>query len=230
MPPPPLPHHRMPPKMPTQETILKLSRPILSPPRDPFRSTRLHYRALNPTTDLRLFAAINGDPSGYANSNLSNIHLPTAADAAQFQASVIENSLVAAIICLPGGDDDADGGIAIGQIHLKRGKPGTQHHRNTEIGIDILPEYQRKGYGSEAIQWVLDYAFRRAGLHRVMIRAFGWNEGAIRLYEQLGFKHEARHREALWHEGRWWDSIDMAMLEGESWEGKKNGVKDGIWG
>ena len=47
------------------------------------------------------------------------------------------------------------------------------------------------------------------------VRAFEWNTGAIKLYERLGFKHEGRGREALWHEGRWWDGLEMGMLEGE---------------
>jgi RimJ/RimL family protein N-acetyltransferase len=61
----------------------------------------------------------------------------------------------------------------------------------------------------------MDYAFRRAGFHRLRIRAFEWNTGAIRLYEKLGFVHEGRERESYWHEGRWWDGVGMSMLEGE---------------
>lgn len=53
------------------------------------------------------------------------------------------------------------------------------------------------------------------------VRAFEWNSGAIRLYEKVGFKHEGRGRETLWHEGRWWDGVEMGMLEGEWWELEK---------
>lgn len=52
-------------------------------------------------------------------------------------------------------------------------------------------------------------------MHRVGIRCCGWNEGAKRLYERLGFKLEGVMRELLWHENRWWDSYDLGMLEGE---------------
>lgn len=52
-------------------------------------------------------------------------------------------------------------------------------------------------------------------MHKVRIRAFGWNEGAVRLYARLGFVEEGREREALWHEGRWWDGVEMGMVEGE---------------
>lgn len=89
------------------------------------------------------------------------------------------------------------------------------HHRNTEMGIDILPPYQGKGYGTEAIRWALEYAFHRAGLHKVRIRAFEWNEGAVRLYPRLGFALEGRERESLWHEGRFWDGIEFGMVESE---------------
>lgn len=50
------------------------------------------------------------------------------------------------------------------------------------------------------------------------IGAFGWNSGALRLYEKIGFKIEGRSRQALWHEGAWWDLIEFGMLEGEWWE------------
>lgn len=89
------------------------------------------------------------------------------------------------------------------------------------MAIDILPLYQGKGYGSEAIRWGLNHAFKRAGLHKVRIRAFEWNDGAVRLYERIGFKHEGREREALWHEGRFWDSIEMGMIDREWWEMQK---------
>jgi len=85
------------------------------------------------------------------------------------------------------------------------------------VCIDILPRYQGRGYGEEAIRWLLDYAFRRVGLHSVRMRAFGWNVGAIRLYERLGFVVEGREREAVWFEGRWWDSVTLGMLEDEWW-------------
>lgn len=37
----------------------------------------------------------------------------------------------------------------------------------------------------------------------------------MRLYQKLGFVLEGREREAVWHEGRFWDGIEYSMLEGE---------------
>ncbi|KAF2732329.1 acyl-CoA N-acyltransferase [Polyplosphaeria fusca] len=206
----------------------------MPPQKDPFRTPRLFFRAIQTPTDNPLFDAINADRIGYMNSNASNIKLPGDKDARKWQKQVAEESLLGCVICLhpdaarAGGAEreaesearaktDQPQGTPIGQLTLKPLPPALMHHRNTELAIDILPQFQGKGYGSEAIAWVLDYAFRRAGLHRVSIRAFGWNEGAARLYERLGFVLEGRMREALWHEGRWWDGIEMGMLEGEWW-------------
>lgn len=83
------------------------------------------------------------------------------------------------------------------------------------MGIDIVQPYQGKGYGSEAIRWLLRFAFLTAGLHRVGISAFAWNTGAIRLYEKLGFKREGIQRDFMWFNGRWWDGINFSMLEDE---------------
>ncbi|KAF2175115.1 acyl-CoA N-acyltransferase [Zopfia rhizophila CBS 207.26] len=191
---------------------------------DPFRSKRLCYRAVATPEDDWLFQAINDDRIGYQNSNVGNNKLPTKADAAEFQKIVAEGSLLGAVICIqPTSSEDTPGDdsmvahkpVGIGQIHLKALPIHMQHHRHTEIAIDILPKHQGKGYGTEAIKWVLNWAFKRLGLHRVSVRAFGWNERAISLYEKLGFVHEGRYRESLWHEGRWWDGIDMGLLEHE---------------
>lgn len=84
-----------------------------------------------------------------------------------------------------------------------------------DLGINVLKEYQGKGYGTEAIKWAMNWSFRRANMHRVGIGAFGWNTKAIRLYEKLGFVHEARRRDFLWHDGEYHDIIEMAILEDE---------------
>ncbi|KAH7130373.1 acyl-CoA N-acyltransferase [Dendryphion nanum] len=194
--------------------------------RDPFRSERLIFRAVQFPGDNDLFIAINDDRIGYQNSNASNSRLPSAADAEKWQKSVAEDSLLGAVIWLPPTPDALENqasesklvvhrGTPIGQINLGSLSKGMMHHRFSEIAIDILPEYQGKGYGSEAIRWILDYAFRRLALHKVKIRAFEWNEGAVRLYERIGFRHEARQREEFWHEGRWWDSFILGILDRE---------------
>lgn len=219
--------------------------PSLIPnPLRPFDTTRLAIRAVRLPEDRPVFVALNDDHTGYINSSGPNITLPGPADVTRYSEHVANEVLVGAILWLkeaPSRTSDqatldalqgipsqpsntpirSEYGIAVGEIHLERARPGNAHHRNTSIGLTILPAYQGQGYGREAIEWALDYAFRRAGMHRVGIGAFGWNSGALRLYEKIGFKIEGRARQALWHEGTWWDLIELGMLEGEWWESRR---------
>ena len=41
-----------------------------------------------------------------------------------------------------------------------------------------------------------------AGLHRVSVKVFEYNDGARRLYEKLGFTHEGTIRENWWYDGQ----------------------------
>ena len=83
------------------------------------------------------------------------------------------------------------------------------------IGIQVLQPYQGQGYGSEAIRWSLRWGLLYANLHRIEIGAFVFNEGAWKLYERLGFVHEGVKREHWFSNGRYWDSVELGMLEGE---------------
>ena len=72
-----------------------------------------------------------------------------------------------------------------------------------------------RGYGTEATRLMIDHAFGSLGLHRVALAVFEFNERAIRTYASCGFVAEGRAREAIWRDGRWWDELQMSMLEAD---------------
>jgi RimJ/RimL family protein N-acetyltransferase len=72
-----------------------------------------------------------------------------------------------------------------------------------------------QGYGTEATQLMLDYAFSALRLHRVALSVFEFNERAIRSYRSCGFVIEGRAREAILRDNRWWDELTMSVLEPE---------------
>ncbi len=55
------------------------------------------------------------------------------------------------------------------------------------LHIDILPEYQNKGYGTKLIDTLLQ-KLQSQGVKGVMLTADVENDGAVRFYERLGFK------------------------------------------
>ena len=77
------------------------------------------------------------------------------------------------------------------------------------------PEYRRKGYGSQAMSLLLDFAFEELELYRVTAVVPAYNEGAIRLFQKFGFMEELRRRNVLFHDGQVWDIIVFGLLNAE---------------
>jgi RimJ/RimL family protein N-acetyltransferase len=120
---------------------------------------------------------------------------------------------LAVLICL---SEDGGVGKPIGRINLHpEPDRDSKHHRKAELGIQLREEHQGKGYGTEAIEWILEWAFKYGGLHRVGITSSSYNPKARRLYERLGFVNEGVQREALWFDDGWHDIILVSILEDE---------------
>ncbi len=89
-------------------------------------------------------------------------------------------------------------------------------HRTAEFGIMIgEKECWGKGYGTEATRLVLDYGFSSLGLHNIMLRAFSFNERALRAYRRAGFREFGRRREAIRLGGQAYDDVQMDCLATE---------------
>jgi RimJ/RimL family protein N-acetyltransferase len=89
-------------------------------------------------------------------------------------------------------------------------------NRRTELGILIgEPDARGRGYGTEAMRLLLDYAFTVLGLHSVMLTVYAFNPAARRSYEKAGFREIGRRRDSRWCNGRYWDEIFMDILAEE---------------
>ena len=92
------------------------------------------------------------------------------------------------------------------------------NHQNAWIGIGLGDRANwGKGYGREAMELVLKFAFHELNLHRVQLTVFGYNERAISLYRKLGFVQEGVLREYLSRDGRRYDMLVLGLLRHE-WE------------
>lgn len=92
------------------------------------------------------------------------------------------------------------------------------HNRDAWISIGIgARELWGKGYGSDAMNVLLRFAFRELNLHRVNLVTFEYNPRAIRAYEKLGFVHEGRQRDGMKRGGQRWALVFMGILRDE-WE------------
>lgn len=84
--------------------------------------------------------------------------------------------------------------------------------------------HRGQGYGREAMQLALNFAFNELNLHRVCLTVFSYNERAIALYERLGFVREGSFREHVERDGCRYDMLLFGLLRVE-WE--KSGATNG---
>ncbi|KAI3576380.1 acyl-CoA N-acyltransferase [Fusarium oxysporum f. sp. albedinis] len=138
----------------------------------------------------------------------------------------VVNSLLGVAICLREDDDNDKTEVKekkprtiIGVMCIGWGgiSPTVAHHRTAEIGISLIKEHQGKGYGREAINWMVDWGFCHAGLHTIGITTTNYNPRGVYLYENIGFRLEGRRRDTIWMNRKWYDLIEFGMTEDE-WE------------
>ena len=85
-----------------------------------------------------------------------------------------------------------------------------------EIGILIgNKEYWNRGYGTEATRTLVRWGFDGLNLNRIWLRVYEDNARAIRCYEKVGFRIEGRLRQDRFRDGRYLDTIIMAILRDE---------------
>ena len=84
------------------------------------------------------------------------------------------------------------------------------------IGIFIGDKYFRsKGYGTEAIKLILEYGFKYLNLKNIKLDVMEFNERALKCYKKCGFKEYGRRRQSKFVDGKYYDSIEMDILNEE---------------
>ena len=88
--------------------------------------------------------------------------------------------------------------------------------RTAELGILIgEQDCWGKGFGTETLYLVLDYAFSVLGLHNIMLSLAGYNERALRTYRRVGFREIGRRREICSIDNTFTDAVFMDCLSTE---------------
>ena len=85
-----------------------------------------------------------------------------------------------------------------------------------KIGLGEAEE-RRKGYGSQALDLLLRFAFRELNLYRLSASMPEYNQAALGLFGKAGFVEEVRCRQALQRDSRRWDLLLLGLLRQE-WE------------
>ena len=86
-------------------------------------------------------------------------------------------------------------------------------HRKAEIRVVIGEKnYTGKGYGSEAISLITQFAFERLNLHKVYAYVIGFNKRAKMAFEKTGFIVEGVLKRDRFIKGKYEDVFLLAKL------------------
>lgn len=89
-------------------------------------------------------------------------------------------------------------------------------HRTADISLMIGDkEYWGSGYATETQSLLIEYAFHRLGLHKVLNSPVADHVGSVKMAKNLGFQVEGTLREQLFIEGEYHDQLRMGLFAHE---------------
>jgi ribosomal-protein-alanine N-acetyltransferase len=90
---------------------------------------------------------------------------------------------------------------------------GRATYKSGEVWYKIHPTHWRQGYTTEALERILNFAFKDLQLHRVEAGCATANIASVRVLEKVGMTREGQTRKKLPIRGQWVDNYEYAILE-----------------
>lgn len=140
-----------------------------------YETSRLRLRAHTPDDIPRLLSLYHDPETNRLMSNAYNFPMTRktledvifAVDAGNKLAVIIEHK---------------ESGAFMGSLTMT-----IQNSKNRDgvVGIALGKDWRSNGYGTEVLTWLLGFAFKELGLHRVSLQVFAINEAAYTVYEKM---------------------------------------------
>jgi RimJ/RimL family protein N-acetyltransferase len=99
-------------------------------------------------------------------------------------------------------------GHVVARMSLSRDPHPASRHV-ADLGLMVAESHRRRGIGMKLLDAAVEWA-RLAGVTKLELHVFPWNEGALRLYERFGFEREGYRKRHYERDGELVDAILMA--------------------
>lgn len=86
-------------------------------------------------------------------------------------------------------------------------------HKRAGIGILIHPEYQQKGFASEALELLIKYSFSHLQLHQLYANIIAENERSLALFAKHQFKKIGIKKDWIFFDGKMKDEILFQLIK-----------------
>jgi len=85
-------------------------------------------------------------------------------------------------------------------------------HRRAGVGILIDKAFRHKGYASQALSFIVDYAFSKLGMKQLYCSISSDNKASLDLFKKASFEEIGLRQDWIFIEGEWKDVIDFQLL------------------
>ena len=86
-------------------------------------------------------------------------------------------------------------------------------NQNADLFIAIGEDgYRGKGFGRQAMLWLINYGFNKLKLHKLNLGVIKANAPAVKLYLSLGFEIEGEMRDEVYTDGKFLNTYSMALF------------------
>ncbi|RLK00212.1 GNAT family N-acetyltransferase [Tenacibaculum discolor] len=105
--------------------------------------------------------------------------------------------------------DEKSTGKSVGMIDLFDFNP---QHKRAGIGILIHPDFQQKGFASEALQLLINYCFTHLHLHQLYANITNDNTNSLHLFEKQNFKQIGIKKDWIFYNGTYKDELLFQLI------------------
>ncbi|MDR2718951.1 MAG: GNAT family N-acetyltransferase [Treponema sp.] len=91
----------------------------------------------------------------------------------------------------------------------------TLYGKLVHLGYFIKEKYWNKGYVTEALKRVIEFAFEEDNVYRISTGCIKENVGSEKVMQKNGFIKEAEYKEYILHEGKLKDRVEYRLLKNE---------------
>lgn len=93
-------------------------------------------------------------------------------------------------------------------------------NKRVGIGIALVPKFQQKGFGKDALQTALHFVFQEWMVHQVYANILTHNQASIYLFKSLGFTWVGTKKDWILHRHQWHDEVMYQLLSSEFYANK----------
>lgn len=150
----------------------------------------------------RLAASVSAEPEGWLISVAGEWR--SAGDERRFLKALRRYPHAAVFVA------EREDGTLVGRLSVGRDPHPASAHV-ADVGLMVALDARRQGVGTALLRAAVDWA-REAGIRKLELHVFPWNEAAIALYEAFGFEREGFRKGHYRRGGEFVDAILMAYV------------------